>query len=415
MTCGDGKCEGAETCLSCAPDCGKCESCGNKKCSGADGETCFTCPDDCGTCEGCGDGKCNGTETCASCAADCGVCSVCGNGKCESTEFETCTNCPADCGDCELLTCLKIVTCAIGCIKLNQNPPEFSVTCVANCVSKGCADVQFFVPPDERGAGADGRLLVLVLDNVNVPPELAWRVRSLAGKFVDRMTPADEMAVIMLHGGGALTSRSPRELRAAIRRYAPSWGAETMLPQHRATQGLEAIASLSQRLADATHRRKALVFIGDTHMFSPNELSPFDDPETPGLRRDPDLSPRWLDAMRATANSNVSVFAIDPHGARGPGLDAASELRTTAGSGVAAGDYAEGFAEHSGGRAYARTNNFDRAIGEVWRDSGSYYLIGYAAPNDGKRHAIGKGEGPLTKKLRARFREVVSGKVIPED
>ncbi len=34
---------------------------------------------------------------------------------------------------------------------------------------------------------------------------------------------------------------------------------------------------------------------------------------------------------------------------------------------------------------------------------------------DGKRHAIGQGEGPVTKKLRARFREIVTGAVIPEN
>ena len=28
---------------------------------------------------------------------------------------------------------------------MNANPPKFSVTCVANCVALGCADVQFFV------------------------------------------------------------------------------------------------------------------------------------------------------------------------------------------------------------------------------------------------------------------------------
>ena len=96
--------------------------CGNGKCNAADGESCFTCPDDCGKCKGCGDGMCNGTETCASCQQDCGVCSVCGNGKCESGQFETCTNCPADCGECELLTCFQIVTCALGCIKLQPEP-----------------------------------------------------------------------------------------------------------------------------------------------------------------------------------------------------------------------------------------------------------------------------------------------------
>ncbi len=43
------------------------------------------------------------------------------------------------------MSCFMIVTCALGCVELQQDPPQFSVTCVANCVSKGCADVQFFV------------------------------------------------------------------------------------------------------------------------------------------------------------------------------------------------------------------------------------------------------------------------------
>jgi hypothetical protein len=37
------------------------------------------------------------------------------------------------------------VGCAFQCIDLEQDPPEFSISCVANCVSLGCADVQFFV------------------------------------------------------------------------------------------------------------------------------------------------------------------------------------------------------------------------------------------------------------------------------
>lgn len=144
-TCGDGYCKGAETCQSCAPDCGKCETCGDGSCSTADGESCFTCQEDCGKCAGCGDGACTGSENCASCTQDCGVCSVCGNGKCESSQFETCSNCHQDCGECELLSCFMIVTCALGCVELDEDPPNFSVSCVANCVSKGCADVQFFV------------------------------------------------------------------------------------------------------------------------------------------------------------------------------------------------------------------------------------------------------------------------------
>ncbi|NUQ76022.1 MAG: hypothetical protein HUU21_20980, partial [Polyangiaceae bacterium] len=117
-------------------------ACGNGLCSAAT-ENCFTCPSDCGICPGCGDGSCGGTETCASCPPDCGVCSVCPNGKCE--DYETCAICPADCGQCQPIGCLEIVFCALQCIDLEQEPPQFSIACVANCVALGCADVQFFV------------------------------------------------------------------------------------------------------------------------------------------------------------------------------------------------------------------------------------------------------------------------------
>jgi len=47
----------------------------------------------------CGDGACNGDETCDTCAIDCFPCPpVCGNGACESAE--NCGTCPDDCGTC---------------------------------------------------------------------------------------------------------------------------------------------------------------------------------------------------------------------------------------------------------------------------------------------------------------------------
>jgi hypothetical protein len=140
--CGDGYCNNGETCESCAPDCGACAACGDGKCD-APKEDCFTCPKDCGACMGCGDGKCLGPETCASCPHDCGVCAVCGNMKCEDP-YETCINCPGDCGTCDTVGCFQMLTCAIPCINLMSKPPAPSLTCVADCVARGCPDAQFF-------------------------------------------------------------------------------------------------------------------------------------------------------------------------------------------------------------------------------------------------------------------------------
>lgn len=123
-TCGDGQCNGLESCATCAADCGACPAaCGDATCDAnedcadcpvdcgacapgcgddvcAADETCAQCPRDCGACgAACGDGACVGTEDCGSCAADCGPCpEACGDGLCVGEE--QCANCPADCGMC---------------------------------------------------------------------------------------------------------------------------------------------------------------------------------------------------------------------------------------------------------------------------------------------------------------------------
>jgi hypothetical protein len=151
-TCGDGKCKSGETCLSCPQDCGVCPGCGDGKCTGT--ETCFTCPADCGKCPGCGDGICKPTENCSSCPMDCGPCDFCGDGKC-TAPYETCINCPVDCGMCPVHTCFQDLTCAIGCFGGlggggggfgggDGGIPNINLTCIVDCLAEGCASAQYF-------------------------------------------------------------------------------------------------------------------------------------------------------------------------------------------------------------------------------------------------------------------------------
>jgi hypothetical protein len=97
--CGDGQCNGDETCRTCPADCGECPpQCGDGQCNGD--ETCGTCPDDCGECSPrCGDGQCNGDEACDTCPDDCGECpgggGGGGGGGCDDEERDLYGRCPA--------------------------------------------------------------------------------------------------------------------------------------------------------------------------------------------------------------------------------------------------------------------------------------------------------------------------------
>jgi VWFA-related protein len=225
--------------------------------------------------------------------------------------------------------------------------------------------IETFVPPNPQGATAEGRFIVIVLDNLRTRAELGPRVQTIARKFADRMGPSDVISAVTLNAGRSFTTSGPAEVRAAIARFRPAFGDTIRDEADDARRGLEAISQLTQQMAKSAHRRKVLVFIGAPSMFSPNEASAFHD-------RGPELSPLWFEAIRSTARDAVSVYVIDPEGQTGQ-----------------VEDYSQSFAAETGGAAWVNTNNFDGAIDRIWLESGSYYLLGYPAPiNDHRIHKI---------------------------
>jgi VWFA-related protein len=225
--------------------------------------------------------------------------------------------------------------------------------------------IETFVAPDAQGSSADGRFIVLILDNLRTRAELGTRVQNIARKFADRMEPSDVLSTITLESGRSSTAGTPAEVRAAINRFRPALGESIRTEAEAAQHGLETIGALAKQLSRVQHRRKVLVFIGAASMFSPKDESAFFD-------RGPELNPRWFDAIRFTGQENVAVYVIDPEGQTGE-VD----------------DYSEGFAELTGGHAWVNTANFDSAVNQIWQESGSYYLVGYRPPiNDHRLHKI---------------------------
>jgi VWFA-related protein len=231
---------------------------------------------------------------------------------------------------------------------------------------KPIAIESFVAPRQDPDSPGQSRFIILALDNLSTAAEHAYRVKNIANRFVDKLGPYDVMSVIAISGGKAVTTNSRAELQAAISTFSVSAGAEIMEGWQRAEHGLKMISALTEQVVKAPHPRKVMVFIGNANMFSPATPAAFGDADALGLMRD------WTDAIGATARNNVSVYVIDPRGPTGP-----------------YGDWSKSFAEETGGYAWARTSNFAGATDQIFRESASYYLIGYTPPiNDNRLHTI---------------------------
>lgn len=226
-------------------------------------------------------------------------------------------------------------------------------------------------------ADEDGRYVVLLLDDLRTPPVLASRIKALARGFADRMEPRDIVTVLRLNGDRSVTGRDPAVVRKAIDAYRP-FGATLRAREWDADYLLETIRDLAAQLVPVTHPRKVLVYIGNATQFA----------RDPGENRPFAAEPLWRAATAALVRARLTLYALDPAGL---------------GPSTAKYDAADTFADESGGASFVNTNEFDAAVDRVWRESGEYYLLGYAPPTtDPSRHDIDVRVSLPGARIRAR-------------
>ena len=97
--------------------------------------------------------------------------------------------------------------------------------------------------------------------------------------------------------------------------------------------------------------------------------------------------PAWVAAITAAARANVSVYCVDPTGARG-GSNSSSN----------------GLVQITGGRIFAHGNDFLTAANAIWREAGHYYLLGYWPA--ASKHELRSIDVTVTRKdVRVRARQ----------
>jgi VWFA-related protein len=273
----------------------------------------------------------------------------------------------------------------------------------------------------------EGRIYVLVLDELQTAFERSNLVKDAARKFIEQYFGANDLGAVVytsarVEAGQELTN-SRRLLLAAIDRFQgvkiPTAGAEKFAihirdvanenalaetaPPVRTTAGLhrarsvkdpleqqralnarrslEAVRNVSRWLSDVQGRRKALLFFSEGIDYDIYE--PFNRGDSVSIVQDA------RDAMSAAQRANVNVYGIDPRG-----LAQFGELTTI----HAMSDYPQldygnfrGFlrelllaqeslislSQETGGFAVVNSNDVVGGLGRIVLDNSRYYVLGY--------------------------------------
>lgn len=262
----------------------------------------------------------------------------------------------------------------------------------------------------------DGRVYLLVLDDLHVHPLRTQRVRAAARQFVERYLGANDMAAVVHTSGrsdaGQEFTASPRLLLSAIDKFSGRKLRSSTLEridQEAMTRGmrqageriddpldaergfqarntLESVRQLAEFLANVRGRRKALVLFSEGIDYDIND---------PFANRDATtILSSTRDTIAAATRSNVAIYGIDPRG-----LTNAGDLGIEVGSfpddtslGINSTSFQNELrlgqdslrvlADETGGFAAVNSNDFASAFQRLVSDNSSYYVLGYYPTND---------------------------------
>jgi VWFA-related protein len=289
------------------------------------------------------------------------------------------------------------------------------------------------IEPDVRTNARpfDGRVYVLVLDDLHVQASHTPLVRNAGRRFIQQNLGANDlMAVVHVNGRtsdsqdltnskGLLLASVDKFLGRAERSstlarsdlYTATTGVGVTLPgngvpadpgeQQRgfdAKRTLDALESIENWFGSVRGRKKSILLVSEGIDYDIEDIFNKQDATS--------IIVRTQDVIRAAAKSNVSIYSIDPRGLTDQG-DQNIEL-----AGVQPGDSINGpqlnqrglqnelrlqlnslrtFAEQTGGFAVVSRNDFADAFRKIVEENSSYYVLAYYPPNpkpNGRYHSI---------------------------
>jgi VWFA-related protein len=281
----------------------------------------------------------------------------------------------------------------------------------------------------------DGRVYVMLLDDLHVDASNTARVKLAARQFIERYLGANDLMAITFTGGrvdraqeftsnrrlllNAVDTFMGQQLPPSTLTKNEEYHQQRDLPRVKgATQpflediierdrvnNAQAMLSTLQQVAawlGGVHgRRKALLLFSEGVGYDLSDVirGPRDQPSAANA-----IQNGIGDTLTATARSNVSVYTIDAHGISNAGGEAtvsgfADQDDPSTGLGLsslsheqqASQESLRELAEESGGLAAVNGTDAGRFFDRIVRDNSSYYALAYYPPSitaDGKFHRI---------------------------
>jgi VWFA-related protein len=252
------------------------------------------------------------------------------------------------------------------------------------------------VEPDVRTniGEFDGRVILLVLDDLHVDFRRTAQVRAAAKQFVRRFVGVNDLVAVVMTGGRSSAmqdfTNSQSRLLAAIDRFSgqkPRRGdpASQVEKAVKAENSLETLGATAGFLSNVRGRRKAIVWFSEGVEYDIDDVVN----STYAMR----IRDEMRDAIAAATRSGVVFYGVDARGV-GAGLDELVEVNLDADfqkeSGMVAvqnetrrgQDFLRTMSSESGGFAVVNQNDLNGAFARIIQENSSYYLLGYYPTND---------------------------------
>lgn len=249
------------------------------------------------------------------------------------------------------------------------------------------------------------RLLVLVIDDATLPqdPQMVRTAKIAARAFVEKLGPTDRTAIVFTRDNRSaqdFTYDKARLLAAVERTSAGNLAAGAVsLPGAARVVGptgkasdlyyylssVNTLARVSEYLGTVPLRKKAIAWLSigvplDTDALGDVTLSTYGGDTMASVEAERDIIIAMRRAIDRARRGNVAIFGISPAGIDGVRNYNLAHPRSQLPSGRQFNEFLQSMASNTGGRAFIDRNDVLPGIEQVFSETSSYYLLGYA-PN----------------------------------